>query len=131
MSVEPATIQSTGGSGTAIVSGRDAVTDFPPVRDLVTQDSGNLMWRQINEIVKASLTTRQPTPAESHEVGLVTLAPGLVVSTAEYKDRFDGIDLEQFRRQMSPEAFKAFVRHMGVIPGIPNLDVTVIADTLE
>ena len=36
---------------------------------------------------------------------------------------FGEIDLDYYRQRMSPKLFTAFVRHMGVVPGSPGLDV--------
>ncbi len=53
----------------------------------------------------------------------VYVAPNYFVKKSEYQRRFGEIDLEYYRQRMSPELFTAFVRHMGVVPGSPGLDV--------
>ena len=61
----------------------------------------------------------------------MVVAPGIVVGGEEYQQRYGGIDLEQYRQQMSPELFKAFVRHIGRIPGTPDLELGDIVTTPE
>ncbi|MBA7653113.1 hypothetical protein ES703_60956 [subsurface metagenome] len=103
------------------------------------KDTSSPVWRQINDILSNSLSDAgfpQPvqtavrdwrTPLELP----VVVAPGIVVGDDEYKQRYGDIDLEQYRQQMSPELFKAFVRHIGRIPGKPDLDLSDIVTTPE
>jgi hypothetical protein len=58
-----------------------------------------------------------------HAEPWIYVAPDFYVKKSEYQRRFGEIDLEFYRRQMPPELFAAFVRHMGVVPGSPGLDV--------
>jgi len=106
----------------------------PMIRDI-----SSLAWRQINDILSDSLSDAgfpQPvqtavrdwrTPLELP----VVVAPGIVVGSEEYKQRYGSVDLEQYRQQMSPELFKAFVRHIGRIPGTPDLNLGDIVTTPE
>jgi hypothetical protein len=55
------------------------------------------------------------------------VAPGIVMSSDEYQERFQDIDLEQVRKRMNPEIFKAFVRYMGLIPGDPRVNIAQIS----
>ncbi len=54
----------------------------------------------------------------------VRVAPDYYVRKSEYQRRFGEIDLDYYRQRMSPALFLAYVRHMGVVPGFPGLDVT-------
>ncbi len=103
------------------------------------EDTGSLAWRQINDILCSSLSESGfPQPVETAvrdwrtplELPVV-VAPGIVVGREEYKQRYGSIDLEQYRQQMSPELFKAFVRHIGRIPGTPDLELGDIVTTPE
>ena len=58
-----------------------------------------------------------------HEEPWVYVAPDFYVKKSEYQRRYGEIDLEFYRQRMSPALFTAFVRHMGVVPGSPGLDV--------
>ena len=58
----------------------------------------------------------------------ILVAPGMVVGRAEYDLRFAGLDIDRLRRSMAPALFEAFVRHIGVIPGHPNLDINAVTD---
>jgi hypothetical protein len=55
------------------------------------------------------------------------VAPGILVRGDEFEERYGGIDLEGLRGRMTPALFKAFVRHIGSIPGRPDLDVDKIS----
>jgi len=44
--------------------------------------------------------------------------------TGRYKD----IDLEYFRKHMTPELYKAFVDNIGVIKGSPGLDIAKLVE---
>jgi len=111
-----------------------------PVKLLdMIRDTSSLAWGQINDILSNSLSDAgfpQPvqtavrdwrTPLELP----VVVAPSIVVGNEEYKQRYGDIDLEQYRNQMSPELFKAFVRHIGRIPGTPDLNLGDIVTTPE
>lgn len=92
------------------------------------------VWQQINGILIESLERSgfhqpdeviedtKPPPAT-----WVTVAPGIIVRAAEYEERYAGIDLEGLRARMTPTLFEAFVRHIGSIPGRPDLDVDEMA----
>ena len=54
----------------------------------------------------------------------VKVAPDFYVKKSECQRRFGEIDLDYYRQRMSPALFLAYVRHMGVVPGFPGLDVT-------
>ena len=92
------------------------------------------VWQQINGILIETLERSgfrppnevieqtKPPPAT-----WVTVAPGIIVRTDEYEERFGGIDLEELKGRMTPALFEAFVRHIGSIPGRPDLDVDEIS----
>ena len=121
---------------------------FPQPRDVeevpvkfqpVIRDTSSLAWRQINEILSNSLSdVGFPQPVQTAVRDLrtslelpIVVAPGIVVGSEEYKQRYGSIDLAQYRQRMSPELFKAFVRHIGRIPGTPDLDLGDIVTTPE
>lgn len=115
------------------------VEEVPVKFQTVTNDTSSLAWRQINAILSSSLSDAGfPQPVQTAvrdwrtplELPIV-VAPGIVVGGEEYKQRYGSIDLEQYRQQMSPELFKAFVRHIGRIPGTPDLDLGDIVTTPE
>lgn len=104
-------------------------------------DSEPLIWRQIDDILRSSLERsgfRQPDRLPTGEYlpprkrgGAVVVAAGIMVWADEYEQRYNGIDLEGFRHRMSPELFKAFVRHIGSIPGHPDLDISAVTTIPE
>jgi len=104
-------------------------------------DSESSVGRQIDEVLRRSLERSGFHPPDMplrgtgalHEkhMGAIVVAPGIVVREDEYEQRYGGIDLERFRKQMQPNLFKAFVRHIGSIPGYPNLDVNELASIPE
>jgi hypothetical protein len=49
--------------------------------------------------------------------GEIDVYPGYQVSYAEYERRFQGVDLDHFRRLLPPRLFEAYVRTMGAIDG--------------
>ena len=53
----------------------------------------------------------------------IKVAPDFYVKKSEYQRRFAEVDLDYYRQRMTPKLFTAFVRHMGVVPGSPGLDV--------
>ena len=94
-------------------------------------DGESYMWDQIDSVVKASVSksnkeTRPVSTQTYHEV-----ARGVRVSDDEFQSRFAGIDLEAFRKRMSPQTFQAFVRFMGILPGDSRLNVVDIATIPE
>jgi hypothetical protein len=115
--------------------------EFPVKFQPESEDSGSLAWRQINDILsnflrysgfpQPTVTSMQTRPAPLELPVQVVVAPGIVVGGDEYKERYGDIDLEQYRQQMSPELFKAFVRHIGCIPGKPDLELGDIVTTTE
>lgn len=48
---------------------------------------------------------------------LIEVCPGYSVTKEEYRRRFDGIDLEHFRQQMTPQLFEVFVKTVGIVEG--------------
>jgi len=131
MSIDTATIQHMRPSKPRDVE-EISVTFQPQI-----EDTGSLAWRQINDILYSSLTEfgfpqpAQTVPGPLELPAQTVVAPGIVVGGEEYKQRYGGIDLEQYRHQMSPELFKTFVRHIGRIPGTPGLDLSDIVTTPE
>lgn len=101
----------------------------------------NPLWQQVERILK---TTLGQTHIQKPEVSImsqgsmdqtyvkrVLVAPSISVRAEEYEQRYGGIDLEQLRQRMSPDLYKAFVRHIGSIPGDPGLDVSGITTISE
>lgn len=105
------------------------------------EDSGTLIWDQINKLLRTSLNSSgftqpsadpiQQSYEEMERPSLVVVAPGIAVQAGEYEERFGGIDLEYYREHMSPEMFKAFVRHIGSIRGRTDLNIGEFVDALE
>jgi hypothetical protein len=105
------------------------------------EDTEELAWDQFNEVLRTSLGNSgfpQPTlfPIQKSDweitrPELILVAPGIAVQASEYEERFGGIDLEYYREHMSPELFKAFVRHIGSIKGRPDLNISEFVDTPE
>lgn len=107
-----------------------------------TSDYNNSkMWRQLEAILAKSIvnsglkivtidknrTTEEKSPPDN----LILLAPGFALSKAEYMKRFGNIDLELYKKQMSPELFLAFIRHIGIINGNPTLDIVELTSSVE
>ena len=53
----------------------------------------------------------------------MAIAPGIIVRPSDYEARFAALDLASLRTSLTPEVFKAFVRHVGVLQGIDQVDV--------
>ena len=97
------------------------------------EDSGSLVWDQINKLLRTSLNSSGlPQPSadiiqqrceEMQRPLFIVVAPGIAVQADEYEERYGSIDLEYYREHMSPEMFKAFVRNIGSIRGRKDLDV--------
>jgi len=91
--------------------------------------------QQFDDAIRGSLERsgfRQPEVVEQREPlrrtwGAVVVAPGILVRADEFEERYGGIDLQGLRSRMTPALFKAFVRHIGSIPGRPDLDVDEIS----
>ena len=104
-------------------------------------DTESSVWRQVDEVLRKSIErsgSRQlgtplegTSPPPRTRMHLLLVAPGVMVSDDEYKQRYDGINLQQFRQQMPPSLFKVFVRHIGSIRGHANLDVNEITTIPE
>jgi hypothetical protein len=121
----------------------DAFVQVPFNANIEVSDLGIRMWQQVDRIVRTALghsgmrqrgaETYQPneffgrTPFETGAAHRIMVAPGIVMSSDEYQERFQDIDLEQVRKRMNPEIFKAFVRYMGLIPGDPRVNIAQIS----
>jgi len=94
-------------------------------------------WQQVNDGLRAGLersgfrqtdqATEAAEPRRVVQASAVVVAPGIMVRPNEYEERYGGIDLEGLRDRMTPALFRAFVRHIGAVPGRPDLDVNEIA----
>ena len=135
MSIDTATIERT--QLPKLREVKEVPVNFQPV----IEDTSSLAWRQVNDILCSSLSESGfPQPVETtvgawplplELASLIVVAPGIVVSGDEYEQRYGDIDLEQYKQQMSPELFKAFVRHIGRIPGTSDLNLGDIVTTPE
>jgi hypothetical protein len=95
------------------------------------------VWQQFNDVIRVGLERsgfRQPEesveerePLATTRVRAVLVAPGIMVRADEFEERYGGIDLEGLKGRMTPAVFKAFVRHIGSVPGRPDLDVDRIS----
>jgi hypothetical protein len=95
------------------------------------------VWQQFNDVIRVGLERsgfRQPEesveerePLATTRVRAVLVAPGIMVRADEFEERYGGIDLQGLKARMTPAIFKAFVRHIGSIPGRPDLDVDEIS----
>jgi len=109
------------------------VEKFPVEFPSGLEDTEELAWDRFNKVLHTSLGSSgfpQPMlfPAkqsywENTRPELIVVAPGIAVQASEYEERFGGIDLEYYREHMSPELFKAFVRHIGAIRGRTDLNI--------
>lgn len=99
-----------------------------------------LTWGRFNKVLRTSLGSSgfpqpvvSPTQQSHWEITrpeLIVITTGIAVQASEYEERFGGVDLEYYREHMSPELFKAFVRHIGSIEGRPDINVgEFVADT--
>ena len=123
------------------ISEPDDVVELPVTFQPQIEDTGSLVWSQINDVLRSSLresgfpqpietsTRRWPTTMEL--LIPVAVAPGIVVGGYEHEQRYGCINLEEYRQKMSPELFTAFVRHIGRIPGMPDLELSDIVTTPE
>ncbi len=77
-------------------------------------------YPQPNEVIEE---IRAPSPDPWRVV-----APGVAVRASEYAVRYAHLDLEALRNRLSPEVFRAFVRHAGAIRGPEDVDVTLLVN---
>lgn len=56
------------------------------------------------------------------------VAPGIAVRASEYEARFAHLDLESLKNRLTPQAFRAFVRHIGIIQGPDDVDVNLLVN---
>ena len=98
------------------------------------------IWqRTLQEILNQSLInsglTKQRVettgPKKEQTSGKILVAPGILLGNKEYEERFGNIDLEYYRKNMSPELFRVFVRHAGSIPGQHKVDVVELTSDFE
>lgn len=101
-----------------------------------TQENESELWKQINEIVENTISYSLPQ-SEFHELeergteGKILLAPGIAVSSSEYEKRYGSIEIERYKKQMSPELFKVFIRHIGAIHGTRKLNIDELTSNIE
>ena len=113
--------------------GAQVVIDVRPQR----RDRFSDAWQQFNDVIRKGLERsgfRQPEesveerePLATTRLRAVLVAPGIMVRPDEFEERYGGIDLQGLKARMTPAVFKAFVRHIGSIPGRPDLDVDEIS----
>jgi hypothetical protein len=99
-------------------------------------EATSVVWQQVDDILRHSLESlgfKQPDNLVTREqnivpkpIDMVVVAPGIILCASEYKERFGGIELDEYRKRMSPEVFEVFVRYIGSIPGRSTLDVGTI-----
>jgi len=104
-------------------------------------DVGTLIWNKIKVSLRNSLKSSGfPQPSadsirqryeEMERPPLIVVASGIAVQAGEYEERFGSIDLKYYREHMSPDMFRAFVRHIGSISGRTDLNITEFVDDLE
>ena len=83
-----------------------------------TSDTERFQW--LSGAPQRNAVQEKPS---AHEEPWIKVAPDFYVKKSEYQRRFGEVDLDYYRQRMSPKLFTAFVRHMGVVPGSPGLDV--------
>jgi hypothetical protein len=99
-------------------------------------EATSIIWQQLDDILRHSLESsgfKQPDSLLTRKhtlapkpIEMVVVAPGIIVRSSEYEERFGGIELDEYRKRMSPEVFEVFVRYIGSIPGRSTLDVGTI-----
>jgi hypothetical protein len=140
MSIDVMTI--TRGGDHVDVSGFVQKGDSPVSVDFGHEETGfDPLWKQVEDILKTTLgqtyiqkpevSTIPPQSTDQMYIRRVLVAPNVSVRFEEYEQRYGGIDLEQLRQRMAPELYKAFVRHIGSIPGDPDLDINEITNIPE
>lgn len=101
----------------------------------IKKDDSSLLWQQVNDILRNSIertalqkaVERRTQTSKPH----VLVAPGVLVPEDEYKKRFSKLNLEQYRKNMTPELFLAFVRHIGFIPGNSKISIEKLLSNPE
>ena len=88
--------------------------------------------------LRKSLETRSQEPRskkQSMEARVknrtILIAPGILLSGEEYDERFGSLDLELYRKSMTPELFNMFIRHVGCIQGKRITDIRDLISELE
>lgn len=103
------------------------------------EDTGTDIWPKISQTIVESAEQwlrkgrQKERPSREEEPALpatreITVAPGIVVTPSEYAERYGSLDLNRLRDSMTPEVFKAFVRHIGAVTGREDLDVDLMSD---
>lgn len=90
----------------------------------------------LNASLRANLAqAQQPQPSQIvEELRVPTddrwriVAPGIAVRASEYEARFAHLDLETLRNRLTPEVYRAFVRHIGIIRGPDDVDVNMLVN---
>lgn len=59
------------------------------------------------------------------------IAPGIIVRSSEFDARYGFLDLPSLRQRMTPQIFRAFVRHIGAIEGPERVDVNELLKGYE
>ena len=94
------------------------------------------IWQQINDILKKSFVSTVPQKETTQQSKAdmkphILVMPGMLLPYDEYKKRFGTIDLEHYRKGMSPDLFRVFVRHIGFITGLQKLDIEKLMSNHE
>lgn len=86
---------------------------------------------QLREMLGVGVYTPAAVKDPSPEVRLRLVAPGLLLTEDEYQVRFGSLPIEQYRDKMSPKAFAAYIRFVGIVKGGPKLDMVRLSDVVE
>lgn len=122
--------------GTSVTGPRDAGVAVHKV-DLPFRGETRSIWDQVNDLLSAPFKDSIDSVGEADtfesppEERRVVVASGIVVGAEEYEIRYAQLDLEGLRSKLSPELFRAFVRHIGVVRGWEDLDVAFVAEIPE
>lgn len=129
-------------SPTTLFANQEAFTETERTGEIIFQfkqdtiGDTSFLWQQVNDILRSSIErtdSKQETPQRS-KISVkphILVAPGMLIPGDEYKRRFGTVDLEEYRRKMTPELFLVFVRHVGSIPGISKLDIEKLVSNPE
>lgn len=101
-----------------------------------TTDYSTPIWQQINDILKKSFVSAVPQQETTQQSKAqvkphILVIPGMLLPSDEYNKRFGAIDLEYYRGKMTPDLFRVFVRHIGLITGLQKLDIEKLMSNHE
>ena len=101
--------------------------DVSPKKPLTDSDQLSATLRRLSIDLGLAPTEHRDSSVGTSRPTWIEIAPGVIVRAERREERFASVELGALQNKMRPEAFAAFVKHIGVVSGREDLDVVEIS----